>query len=252
MSHRVDDILRDDSALRLYCETTGEGDALLLLHGFTGCGADWQHVFVDPIGGYRTIVPDLRGHGRTLNPSPTFTHRQAAADVRGLLDRLSIRRCRAIGLSTGGGTLLHMAVQQPDRFESIVLVSVAASFPPEARAIMRRFSPDTLTEDEWRAMRRRHVHGDEQVEALMRQGRAFAESDDDMNLTPEDLSTIRARTLIVHGDRDPFYPVRTAVELYESIPDAALWVVPRGGHGPIFGAMRTPFVATALAFLKEP
>ncbi len=53
-----------------------------------------------------------------------------------------------------------------------------------------------------------------------------------MNFTAESLSRITARTLIVHGDRDPFYPVELAVELLRGIPNSALWVVPNGGHGP--------------------
>ena len=40
-----------------------------------------------------------------------------------------------------------------------------------------------------------------------------------------------------------------AVELYRAIPTSALWVVPNGGHGPIFGDQAGPFVTTAAAFL---
>ena len=67
---------------QLYYEVRGEGDPLLLLHGGTGIGGDWQHVFTggDP-GGYQTIVPDLRGHGGSTNPSGQFTFRQAADDM---------------------------------------------------------------------------------------------------------------------------------------------------------------------------
>ena len=80
--------------------------------------------------------------------------------------------------------------------------------------------------------------------------RGFATSYDDMAFTPPLLATIRARTLVVHGDRDPLYPVELGVELYRNIPNAALWIVPNGGHGPIFGASAPRFAEAALAFLK--
>ncbi len=243
-------IERDAGALRLHCEIVGHGQPLLLLHGFMGAGIDWRHVFTEPLADWRTIVPDLRGHGRTLNPSDTFTHRQAAADVLGLLDRLNLSSVRAIGMSAGAKTLLHMAVEQPERIAAMVVVSATPTFPPEARALLARFSAEDLTDEEWKAMRQRHVYGDRQIQALLDQGRALARSVDDMNLTREDLGRISARTLIVHGDRDPFYPVQMAVELYTGIPHSALWIVPGGGHVPIFGETRLPFVTTALAFLR--
>jgi pimeloyl-ACP methyl ester carboxylesterase len=105
---------------------------------------------------------------------------------------------------------------------------------------------------EWAEMRGRHHHGDEQIRALWRHAREFALDRDDMNFTAATLSAITARTLIVHGDRDPLYPVEQAVELLRGIPNAALWVVPNGGHGPIFGEQAAPFIRTATAFLAAP
>ena len=64
------------NGFEMYFEDRGSGEPLLLLHGGMGIGADWRHVFpVDP-DGYRLIVPDLRGHGRSTNPSRAFTLRQ--------------------------------------------------------------------------------------------------------------------------------------------------------------------------------
>jgi pimeloyl-ACP methyl ester carboxylesterase len=59
------------------------------------------------------------------------------------------------------------------------------------------------------------------------------------------------QTLIVFGDRDPFYPVSIACELHASIPRSHLWVVPNGGHGPVFGARAPMFAQTALSFLRS-
>ena len=52
------------------------------------------------------------------------------------------------------------------------------------------------------------------------------------------------------GDRDPLYPVSIAFELHRAIPRSYLWVVPNGGHGPIFGDAASHFATTALAFLR--
>ena len=96
------------NGIEMYCELQGEGEPLLLLHGFTGSGADWGLIFPTPPEGYRLVIPDLRGHGRSTNPSAEFTFRQSALDVIALLDRLRIEHCQAIGLSAGAETLLHM------------------------------------------------------------------------------------------------------------------------------------------------
>jgi pimeloyl-ACP methyl ester carboxylesterase len=93
------------------------------------------------------------------------------------------------------------------------------------------------------------VHGDEQILQLYDMTRSFAASYDDMAFTPTLLGTITARTLIVHGDRDPLYPVEMAIELFRGIPQSALWIVPNGAHGPVFGSMAPTFTAAALAHL---
>jgi pimeloyl-ACP methyl ester carboxylesterase len=70
-----------------------------------------------------------------------------------------------------------------------------------------------------------------------------------MNFTSDQLATITARTLIVTGDRDPFYPVELSMEMYRAIPRSALWVVPEAMHSPIFLSQREAFAAEAMRFL---
>ena len=230
----------------------GNGEPLVLLHGGGGAGVNWQLIFDAPVEGFRFVVPDLRGHGRSTNPSGEFSVRQCALDVFAMLDRLGIDRFKAIGVSLGAKTLLHLATLQPARVIAMVLVSATPYFPAQARTAMAALTPEARSDAEWAQMRSWHVHGDEQILAIWRSVRALGDSYTDMAFTPPLLSTISARTLVVHGDRDPLYPVRLALEMYEAIPRASLWVVPGGGHGPMFtdrrpgrsGTRRCPFFAT--------
>jgi len=136
------------NGIEMYCETRGEGDPLVLLHGGGGVGANWNLIFKEPPTSYKLIVPDLRGHGRSTNPSKEFTFRQSALDVFALLDHYGIERFQAIGLSMGAKTLLHMATQQPARVEAMVLASATPYFPEQTRAIMRQLSSGSHTEAE--------------------------------------------------------------------------------------------------------
>jgi pimeloyl-ACP methyl ester carboxylesterase len=108
-----------------------------------------------------------------------------------------------------------------------------------------------LPEAELTLMRARHRGGDPQLDRLFAHAREFAADRDDVNFDAATLGRVTARSLIVYGDRDPLYPVSSGVELFERMPQSALWVVPNGGHGPIFGAHAEAFRRVALAFLRE-
>jgi len=242
------------NGIYIFYEMEGSGEPLLLLHGGTGCHENWIHAGGEAfVNEYTLIKPDARGHGRTNNPQSAITHRQCALDALALLDHLGISKCRAIGLSMGGNILLHMATMQPDRIEAMVLVSATMYFPAQARRIMSEVPTSANQPAEaWAAMRKSHKLGDQQIAALWNWTREMKDSHDDMNFTPPSLSRIRARTLIVYGDRDPLYPVEMAVDMYRAIPGSALWIVPNRGHGPVFSKDATQFAETALAFLRVP
>jgi pimeloyl-ACP methyl ester carboxylesterase len=241
------------NGIELHYEIAGDGEPLLLLHGGGGTHENWAYAGRDQfVSEYKIIAPDARGHGRSTNPQRTITHRQCAHDILGLLDHLGIRRCRAVGISMGGNILLHMATMQPDRIAAMIVVSATMYFPEQARAIMRKVSVENQPSNEWEIMRKRHKLGDDQIVALWEWQRGMSGSYDDMNFTPPSLSRITASTLIVYGDRDFLYPIEMAIDLYRAIPKSALWVVPHGGHGPVFLDAAPLFAQTALAFLRNP
>jgi len=238
------------NGVELNYEAVGNGAPLLWLHGFMGAGSDWKYMFEQPPAGFRLIAPDLRGHGASTNPAGEFSFRQSADDVGVLLRHLNVQRVKAIGVSGGGITLLHMATADPACIESMVIVSTPPYFPPQARVLQRQMSDAALSDLEMQLMRARHRHGEEQVQQLLAQARAFADSYEDVNFTPPYLSRITADTLIVFGDRDPLYPLSLAFELYAAIPRSHLWVLPNAGHSPVFGEAAPQFRERTLSFLR--
>lgn len=240
---RIDDI-------EMYYEELGVGEPLVLLHGFGGCGQNWHPFTAELSLRHRLIVVDLRGHGHSTNPANAFTHRQAATDVFRLLDALGIGRFSAMGMSSGGMTLLHMATSQPGRIDAMVLISATSHFPDQARAIMRGTSFERMPQPVREMYRQCATRGDSQIRQLIAQFNALHDNHDDMNFTEQDLSAITARTLVVHGDRDRFFPVDIPVSIYRAVPDAALWIIPGGDHVPIYDST-VPFTSTALRFLDD-
>lgn len=241
------------NGIEMYYETYGHGTPLILLHGFLHTASMWKPYMAAFAEHYRVIAVDLRGHGRSTNPTRQFVHRQAALDVYALMGHLKIDRFKAIGFSSGGMTLLHMATQQHERVEAMVLIDATHYFPEQCRAILRMVAVDAPPPWgggwEWLVQR----EGKERAHALITQWSNQANTYDDMNFTPPYLSTIAARTLIVHGDRDQFFPVSIPVEMYRAIPHSYLWVVPNGTHKPdwVFAeAHAGAFAKAALEFLS--
>jgi pimeloyl-ACP methyl ester carboxylesterase len=237
----------------LHLTEQGQGDPLLLLHGLCGTGDDWAHVFdlQQLAQRYRVLCPDARGHGRSGGSGGEFGLRRCALDVLALLDQLGLPRVRALGMSLGAKTLLHVVSLAPDRISRMVLVSPAPRWPEATLALFRAAAAAPHSEAEWRAMRALHVQGDAQIAALWRLPALLAEQAHELAFTAAELQQIETECLIVSGDRDPIYPVELSLELSRGLSRAQLCVVPGGGHGPIFEPrQRDNFVSLALSFLE--
>lgn len=240
------------NGIEMFYQVLGDGEPLILLHGaINHTGDTWSNVADDFARQFKVIVPDLRGHGATENPTGEyFTTKQLASDVFGLLDHLGIYTFNAMGISMGGVTLLHMATQQPDRIGSMVLIGSNSYRTTGNRELARSNDPYAIPEDQMRRFREIHRHGDQQIISLMERSRKAADDYQDINFTPPYLSTIRAKTLIVHGERDRLVPVSVALEMYEAIPNSLLWIVPNGGHVPIRDFYEESFIKVTEAFLS--
>jgi pimeloyl-ACP methyl ester carboxylesterase len=223
--------------LELYYRTGGSGPPLLLLHGGSVTGHQWNP-FLDALGEhYSVIVPDLPGHGRSPSfPPEGWTFEAMARVMLGLVEALEIERVQGIGHSVGAALLLHMAVQRPDVMEAIVPVGGAhCNRPSGADMTWEKWPPDL--QERLLAM---HPGGVSQIRTMFARLRESALADPlGDTIAQECLQRTPTRTLFVLGDRDMFCPIEFVVDAYRTLPNAALWVIPGGGHTAIWDSEET-------------
>ncbi|HVC33066.1 MAG TPA: alpha/beta fold hydrolase [Chloroflexota bacterium] len=220
---------------QIYFDEHGAGVPLVLVHGFNASGHTWRDAVAPLAARYRVIVPDLRGHGRSTGSPETIHHRQFAADLVALLDHLDVDRAHFVGHSSGGMCLLFVGTQHQERVRTLALVSATYTYDAVAQRQMHRLA-DTLSENPAAvaAARRLHgpVHGDDYLKVLMEVFRGFADDPSELPFEPADLHGISRPVLLLHGDRDEFFPVRVPIALYQAMPNSELCILPSTGHYP--------------------
>jgi pimeloyl-ACP methyl ester carboxylesterase len=104
---------------------------LILVHGFTGHRDDFIEIAPELAGQRRVIVPDLRGHGNSVETSGAYGWRfeQMVKDLIDFLDHLGIDRCDLFGHSMGGMLTLRLALAHPDRIRSLIFMCTAPELP---------------------------------------------------------------------------------------------------------------------------
>ncbi len=229
----------------LYYEVYGEGKPLLLLHGWTQSSQFWSAYIPDYAKTFEVYAVDLRGHGRSTPLAKDFSIKKTADDLIALLDHLSLKKVKAIGLSFGGITLLQLASLHPNRIEAMVLIGAAHNYSgKDNNTLDDKFNFDDLPAQFIEQLKKTHVHGDPQIRALFN-----PELNYEIRLSDESLRAIQAKTLVVSGDRDEILGVQAAFALHAHLPHSSLWVLPDQGHIPINDTNRSDFIGTTLAFL---
>jgi 2-succinyl-6-hydroxy-2,4-cyclohexadiene-1-carboxylate synthase len=132
-------VILDGEDVRLSYFVTGEGAPVTLLHGFTQSGRSWREVIDRMPGGFRWIVPDLRGHGETwTRHGAQCTMEACTADLDMLWDDLDIEGTHLVGYSMGGRLALHVAARLPRRVLSLLTIGAHAGLGEDAREGRRR------------------------------------------------------------------------------------------------------------------
>ncbi len=191
---------------------------------------------------FRVIAPEQMGHGRTADDvNRPFHYHDMAEDTVALLDQLSIDSVAILGFSDGGIIGLDIALHHPERVTKLVVTGSNTrtdGYTEENIEYARTLDPSTETAPETYA--RLSPDGADHWPVVL--GRLLPMWKTEPAFTHDEVRRIGAPSLVIVGDRD-IVTLEHAVEMFRTLPDAQLCVVPNAGHG----AMPTDSVLTFLS-----
>lgn len=248
--------------LRIHYEVAGDGEPIVLVHGFGGSTFSWR-LNIGPLAaaGYRVYAIDLPGFGFSERTSkPVFTSLDWARLIREFLGRVGIPETRTvvIGNSMGGAVALRFAVEFPELTRGLVLTAPAVYFRRDWRRVrvlfdVPVFGPAIIRAAYYVLLARgsgaeriiASAYGDriDQVTREMRESmtrplrvRGSAASavglmrSVEPDFPPEAISRINCPILIVAGARDKAVPLSSVERLHAALSNSRLEVLPDAGH----------------------
>jgi pimeloyl-ACP methyl ester carboxylesterase len=241
---------------RLAYDDVGEGEAIVLLHGFS---ADrrlnwrlpgWYEALTR--AGYRVLALDARGHGQSSKPSDVEAYRPEgiAGDAVRLLDHLQIRKACLLGYSMGGRNAAWLLAHHGRRFRAVVIGGAGMNLlaPADARRWAKRgyaLTADNAKTESLAIPAMVPLYH----RAVRRGGRTGALAACLMgafpNMSRRDFAKVRTPALVACGGKDTLSG--SPIPLAASIPGARAVVIPGRSH---LGAVADPFFKGAvLGFL---
>lgn len=209
---------------------------MLLIHGSTQTGYScWNKVAPLLAEKYHVILPDCRGHGQSGNPEMTYSFKEHAADLAGLVRALGFERAHVVGHSNGGNIALVMLVEHPDVIQTCVVQAGNAWVSPDlVEKEPRIFDPEVVAREDplWmEEMIALHspTHGPNYWRDLL--VLTVKEIISEPNYTPADLQKVSRPVLIVQGEFDRVNAFNKHAQfIARHIPTAELWIPLGIGH----------------------
>ena len=245
---------RAGDGVEIYYETWGRGEPLLLIPGL---GADlriWACQRLAFGRRHRCIALDNRGAGRSGKPPGPYSLEQMATDATAVLDAERVDRAHVVAYSMGSYAAQILAVTQPERVRSLVLVGTARRHLDWRRDLLAGWA-DTAARHGVHVMARQAlpwVMGRRTTRRfglwinllwpviLQQPADAFVAQVDALLAATEDglegVADIDAPTLVVAGGDDRLTPPEEAEELAALMPRARSLTIPGAGHGLVLEA----------------
>lgn len=217
----------------------GQGEPLILLHGNGENSSYFKNQMEAFSEFYHVYALDTRGHGQTPRGRAPFTIRQFADDLQCFMDERQIAKAHLLGFSDGGNIALVFSMRYPERVDKLILNGANLNAGGVKRSIQ------IPIEIGYRIAR---IFSGKSDEAKLN-AETLGLMVNDPNVSVEELSKVRAKTLVIAGTRDMIKEKHTKL-IAEHIPGAELAFI-RSDHF-IADKNAGEFNRRVLEFLKGP
>jgi pimeloyl-ACP methyl ester carboxylesterase len=239
----------------------GQGQPVILIHGFGGSMWQWEHQQGPLSDRFRLLTPDLIGSGLSAKPAIEYRPDQSLDYFVGFLDALQIRQAALVGNSMGAGLAIGMALTHPERVSRLVLIDGLPANVWErltSPSIQRALDTSAPT---WLVSFGNWLFGGLMIETILKEivydsallTPAVIERSNRNRQRPgviPPLMTVRETlplweagfaqrigeihhpTLIVWGEEDRVFPLSVGEELQRTIKGSVLVRIPNAGHIP--------------------
>lgn len=233
---------------RIWYAAFGDGPTVVLLHGGLGHSGNWGHQLPALLAaGYRTVVIDSRGHGRSTRDARPYTYELMADGVRAVMDVLGVRRAALVGWSDGACTALIVARHHPERVAGVLFFGCNMD-PSGTKELV---APHPIVDRCFARHRQDYAELSETPGAFDSFVAAVSEMQRTQpNYTTRELAEVRVPVVIAQAEHDEFIRREHAEYLARSIPAAELIVLPDVSH---FAPLQRPEAFDALvdSFLER-
>jgi pimeloyl-ACP methyl ester carboxylesterase len=207
---------------------------LLLLHGALGAAAQFDALVPALADTYNAEALDFEGHGKrpSLKKRHGFRIEDFAADVLGWLDSQKIATIDVFGYSMGGYVALYLAHTAPERVGRIMTLGTKVLWTMESAAKEAgMMNPDTIEAKVPHFARTLEARHALPWQLVLRHTREMMEGLGADNLLHEEvLTSIPHPIRVVVGDRDTTVSVEEAAQVFRTLPNGQLEVLPDTGH----------------------
>jgi pimeloyl-ACP methyl ester carboxylesterase len=115
----------ETNGIRLHCVTQGDGDLVVLLHGFPEFWYSWRYQIPHLAGRFKVVAPDLRGYGDSDKPAGVepYGAMNLISDVKGLIEAAGTGKAHVIGHDWGGVVAWVFAIVFPELVDKLVVLN---------------------------------------------------------------------------------------------------------------------------------
>jgi pimeloyl-ACP methyl ester carboxylesterase len=228
------------NGIKIYYETYGNGEPLLLLHGNGQSIVDFTKQIPILAKHYRVIAVDTRAHGKSIDNSiAKLSYDIFASDMKVLLDSLNLKKINILGWSDGGNTALIMAIKYPEYVGKLIVMG--ANLNPTENAVEKSIL-NQLKKD-LKMLQQKNDAESKQMTRLL-----FMLSTEP-NINVDDLHTVTSKTLVLAGEKDVIKAEHTKL-IASNISGSQLIIFKKETH-MVPNENPALFNETVLNFLKQ-